>query len=150
MAVPFSFTGVFLALFLSGTEFNVISFIGAIILVGIVVKHSIVLIDFTNLLVARGRSVVVAVKQAGRSRLRPVLMTTLTTLLAMIPLAFSQAEGSEIWAPMGMAVIGGLSVSTLITLVFVPVVYTMFGSRRIKKSRKENRKRLLLEQSNED
>ncbi|MFP4288135.1 MAG: efflux RND transporter permease subunit [Bacteroidales bacterium] len=150
MAVPFSFTGVFLALFLSGTEFNVISFIGAIILVGIVVKNSIVLIDFTNLLVARGRSVVVAVKQAGRSRLRPVLMTTLTTLLAMIPLAFSQAEGSEIWAPMGMAVIGGLSVSTLITLVFVPVVYTMFGSRRIKKSRKENRKRLLLEQSRED
>lgn len=140
MAVPFSFTGVILALFLSGTEFNVIAFIGAIILVGIVVKNSIVLIDFTNLLVARGRSITQAVKEAGRSRLRPVLMTTLTTLLAMIPLAFSNAEGSEIWAPMGMAVIGGLSVSTLITLVFVPVVYALFGSRKIKKERKKNRK----------
>ena len=140
MAVPFSFTGVFLALLISGAEFNVISFIGAIILVGIVVKNSIVLIDYTNLLAARGRSIVTAVKMAGRSRLRPVLMTTLTTLLAMIPLAVSSAEGSEIWQPMGIAVIGGLSVSTLITLVFVPVVYALFGARKVRKARNRTKK----------
>lgn len=145
MAVPFSFTGVFLALLITGAEFNVISFIGAIILVGIVVKNSIVLIDYTNLLVERGKSIITAVKMAGRSRLRPVLMTTLTTLLAMIPLAVSTAEGSEIWQPMGVAVIGGLSVSTLITLVFVPVVYTLFGARKIRKKRRRQRKLMLAE-----
>ncbi len=142
LAVPFSFTGVFIALIVSGGELNVISFIGAIILVGIVVKNSIVLIDYTNLLVARGKSIITSVKMAGRSRLRPVLMTTLTTLLAMIPLAVSTAEGSEIWQPMGVAVLGGLTFSTLITLVFVPVVYTMFGARKIRKERKRNQKLL--------
>lgn len=145
LAVPFSFTGVLLALSISGSELNVISFIGAIILVGIVVKNSIVLVDYTNLLVGRGRSIITAVRMAGKSRLRPVLMTTLTTLLAMIPLAISTAEGSEIWQPMGVAVIGGLSFSTLITLVFVPVVYTLNGARKIKKARKRNRKALLLQ-----
>ncbi|MFW5707951.1 MAG: efflux RND transporter permease subunit, partial [Bacteroidota bacterium] len=145
LAVPFSFTGVFIALLISGAEFNVISFIGAIILVGIVVKNSIVLIDYTNLLVDRGRSIITAVLQAGKSRLRPVLMTTLTTLLAMIPLAISTAEGSEIWQPMGIAVIGGLSFSTLVTLVFVPVVYTLNGARKIKKMKKRNRKMLLAD-----
>ncbi len=133
MAVPFAFTGVMLALFITGMDLNVISLIGGVILVGIVVKNSIVLIDYTNLMVARGNNVVKAVMLAGKSRLRPVLMTTLTTLLAMIPLAASRAEGSEIWAPMGVAVIGGLGFSTLITLVFVPVVYVMFGSRKHRK-----------------
>jgi hydrophobe/amphiphile efflux-1 (HAE1) family protein len=143
IAVPFSFSGVFMALLISGAEVNVISFIGAIILVGIVVKNSIVLIDYTNLMVARGKSIVTAVKTAGKSRLRPVLMTTLTTLLAMIPLAVSTAEGSEIWRPMGIAVIGGLTFSTLITLVLVPIVYTLFGARKVRKSRKSNKKIIL-------
>jgi hydrophobe/amphiphile efflux-1 (HAE1) family protein len=145
MAVPFSFSGVFLALLITGAEINVISVIGAIILIGIVVKNSIVLVDYTNLLVGRGRSIITAVKMAGKSRLRPVLMTTLTTLLAMIPLATSSAEGSEIWQPMGIAVIGGLSVSTLITLVFVPVVYTLNGARKVKKARRRLRKEMLVE-----
>ncbi len=145
MAVPFSFTGVLVALFISGGELNVISIIGSIILVGIVVKNSIVLVDYTNLLVGRGRSIITAVRMAGKSRLRPVLMTTLTTLLAMIPLAISTAEGSEIWQPMGVAVIGGLSFSTLITLVFVPVVYTLNGARKVKKARRRNRKLLLTQ-----
>jgi len=136
MAVPFAFTGVILALFITGMELNVISLIGGVILVGIVVKNSIVLIDYTNLMFARGNHVVKAVMLAGKSRLRPVLMTTLTTMLAMIPLAASRAEGSEIWAPMGVAVIGGLAFSTLITLVFVPVIYVLFGSRKHRK-RKE-------------
>jgi hydrophobic/amphiphilic exporter-1 (mainly G- bacteria), HAE1 family len=89
------------------------------------------------LMYARGLSVVNAVKAAGKSRLRPVLMTTLTTLLAMIPLAAGRGEGSEIWAPMGVAVIGGLAFSTLVTLVFVPVVYALFGQQKIKKERKK-------------
>ncbi|MFO7997458.1 MAG: efflux RND transporter permease subunit [Bacteroidales bacterium] len=138
LAVPFAFTGVMIALFVSGMDLTVISMIGGIILVGIVVKNAIVLVDFTNLMHARGLSVVNAVKAAGRSRLRPVLMTTLTTLLAMIPLAMGRAEGAEVWAPMGVAVIGGLAFSTLITLVFVPVVYALFGSRRIKKQRRQS------------
>jgi hydrophobic/amphiphilic exporter-1 (mainly G- bacteria), HAE1 family len=137
LAVPFAFTGVLLALFVTGHELNVISMIGSIILVGIVVKNGIVLVDYTNLMYARGLSVVNAVKAAGKSRLRPVLMTTLTTLLAMIPLAAGRGEGSEIWAPMGVAVIGGLAFSTLVTLVFVPVVYALFGQQKIKKERKK-------------
>jgi hydrophobic/amphiphilic exporter-1 (mainly G- bacteria), HAE1 family len=135
-AVPFGFTGVLLALYITGMELNVISLIGTVILVGIVVKNSIVLIDYTNLMFARGNSVVQAVMLAGKSRLRPVLMTTLTTLLAMIPLAAGRGEGSEIWAPMGVAVIGGLAFSTMVTLVFVPVIYVLFGSRKHRK-RKE-------------
>ena len=133
VSIPFAFTGVLLALFVTGMELNVISMIGSVILVGIVVKNSIVMIDYTNLLVARGYSVYDSVLQSGKSRLRPVLMTTLTTLLAMIPLAVSRAEGSEIWAPMGVAVIGGLTFSTLITLVLVPVFYFVFGSRKYRK-----------------
>ncbi len=136
LAVPFAFTGVLLALFLTGTELSVISMIGGIILVGIVVKNSIVLVDFTNLMHARGMSVVQSVVTAGKSRLRPVLMTSLTTLLAMIPMVLATGEGSEIWAPMAIAVIGGLAFSTLVTLVFVPVVYTVFGARKVKKARR--------------
>ena len=143
MAVPFAFTGVFMALLISGSELNVMSFIGAIILVGIVVKNGIVLIDYTNLMNARGRSIVTSVVMAGKSRLRPVLMTTLTTVLAMMPLVIATGEGSEMWAPMGVAVVGGLTFSTLITLIFVPVMYVLIGARKIKKRRKQNRKMLL-------
>ncbi len=142
LAVPFAFSGVMIALFITGTELSVISMIGGIILVGIVVKNSIVLIDFTNLMYARGMTIVQSVITAGRSRLRPVLMTTLTTLLAMIPMALSRGEGSEIWAPMAIAVIGGLTFSTLVTLVFVPVVYTMFGARKLKSQRKQAQKQI--------
>ena len=143
MAVPFAFTGVFMALLISGSELNVMSFIGAIILVGIVVKNGIVLIDYTNLMNARGRSIVTSVVMACKSRLRPVLMTTLTTVLAMMPLVIATGEGSEMWAPMGVAVVGGLTFSTLITLIFVPVMYVLIGARKIKKRRKQNRKMLL-------
>jgi len=137
VSIPFAFTGVLLALFITGMELNVISMIGSVILVGIVVKNSIVMIDYTNLLVARGYSIYDSVIMSGSSRLRPVLMTTLTTLLAMIPLAISRAEGSEIWAPMGVAVIGGLTFSTLITLVLVPAFYYVFGSRKYRKDKSE-------------
>ncbi|MFW5793442.1 MAG: efflux RND transporter permease subunit [Bacteroidota bacterium] len=143
LAVPFAFTGVLLALVLTGTELSVIAMIGGVILVGIVVKNSIVLIDFTNLLRARGFTIVQSVIRAGKSRLRPVLMTTLTTLLAMIPMAISTGEGSEIWKPMGIAVIGGLAFSTLITLVFVPVAYAILGIIKMKGQRKKFHKELL-------
>lgn len=135
-SIPFAFTGVLLALFFSGATLNVISIIGAVILVGIAVKNAIVLIDYTNLLRNRGESIIDAVVNAGKSRLRPVLMTTLTTILAMMPLAFSRGEGSEIWQPMAMAVLGGLTVSTLVTLVFIPVIYVVFSGRKAQRTKK--------------
>jgi hydrophobe/amphiphile efflux-1 (HAE1) family protein len=136
IALPFAFTGVFLALFITNTTLNVISFIGSVMLVGIVVKNGIVLVDYTNILRDRGLSLAQAVIKGGRSRLRPVLMTTLTTLLAMVPLSLSTGEGAESWRPMGIAIIGGLLFSTLITMVIVPVIYSIFGAARIKRTRK--------------
>ncbi|HQG53337.1 MAG TPA: efflux RND transporter permease subunit [Bacteroidales bacterium] len=137
-SLPFAFTGVFLALWISGTTLNVISFIGAIMLVGIVVKNGIILVDYTNLLRDRGVFLKSAVVQGGRLRLRPVLMTSLTMILAMIPLVLSKGEGSEIWRPMGISLMGGLTFSTLITLIVIPVIYTIFGAARMKRERKNN------------
>lgn len=136
LSLPFAFTGVFLALFLSGTNLSIIALIGAVMLVGIVVKNGIVLIDYINLNRERGMSISQSVILGGKSRLRPVLMTTLTTLLGMFPMALGIGEGSELWRPMGVAIIGGLSVSTLITLILIPAVYAIFGAAGIKKTRK--------------
>ena len=122
-SIPFAFTGVILALFITGTTLNVIAGLGAVLLIGIVVKNGIVLIDFTNLMRDRGMRLYDAIAAAGKSRLRPVLMTAATTTLGMLPLALSSGEGSEIWSPMGIAVIGGLVFSTIITMVLVPVMY---------------------------
>ncbi len=147
-SIPFAFTGVMLALYFAGATLNVISFIGGIILVGIVVKNAIVMIDYTNLMRNRGLAITQAVLVAGRSRLRPVLMTTLTTLLAMLPLAISSGEGSEIWKPMGIAVIGGLTFSTAVTLILVPIIYTLFGKGKMKKHRKRFKQELALNGNN--
>lgn len=136
LTLPFAFTGVFLMLFITGHTLNLISLIGSVMLVGIVVKNGIVLVDYINLMRDRGLALVQAVIVAGRSRLRPVLMTTLTTALAMIPLAMGIGEGSEIWQPMGISIIGGLMFSTMITLVLIPVVYTLFGAGRMKREKK--------------
>ncbi len=136
LSLPFAFTGVFLALFLTNTPLSLIALIGAVMLVGIVVKNGIVMVDFTNLLRERGLSVSQAVIAAGKSRLRPVLMTTLTTILGMVPLAVGSGEGSAIWKPMGIAIIGGLTFSTILTLVVVPIVYTIFGAAGLRKRRK--------------
>jgi len=133
LSLPFAFTGVFLALYLTNTALSLIALIGAVMLVGIVVKNGIVMVDFTNLLRERGLSVNQAVIEAGKSRLRPVLMTTLTTILGMLPLALGVGEGSEIWQPMGIAIIGGLTFSTALTLVIIPVVYSIFGARAQKR-----------------
>ena len=136
LSLPFAFTGVILALYITGLTLNVISIIGGIMLVGIVVKNAIIMVDFTNLMRDRGHTIVQSVIIAGKSRLRPVLMTTLTTLLAMLPLAISQGEGADMWRPMGVAIIGGLLFSTMVTLIFVPVMYSIFGAARLKKVRK--------------
>ncbi|MCK4990438.1 MAG: efflux RND transporter permease subunit, partial [Bacteroidales bacterium] len=124
-SIPFAFTGVILAHVVTGTTMSVISMVGGVMLVGIVVKNAIVLVDYINLTRARGVELKEAIVESGKSRLRPVLMTSLTTILAMLPLALSTGSGSEIWSPMGIAVIGGLIFSTIVTLVLVPVVYHM-------------------------
>ncbi|MCC9168707.1 efflux RND transporter permease subunit [Pontibacter harenae] len=129
-SLPFAFTGVMLALVATNTRLSVIAFIGGIILVGIVVKNAIVLVDYIQLLRGRGLTLFDSIVESGASRLRPVLMTTLTTLLAMFPLAISKGEGSETWKPMAIAVLGGLTFSTLVTLVFVPVMYAIFHRKR--------------------
>ena len=125
-SIPFAFSGVAIALFLTSTTLSVISGIGAVLLIGIVVKNAIVLVDFINLMRDRGNELYEAIALSGRSRLRPVLMTSLTTILGMLPLSLSTGSGSELWKPMGIAVIGGLIFSTVVTLVIVPVVYAIF------------------------
>jgi HAE1 family hydrophobic/amphiphilic exporter-1 len=126
-SIPFAFSGVAIALFVTHTTLSVISAIGAVMLIGIVVKNAIVLVDFINLMRERGKELYEAIALSGRSRLRPVLMTSATTILGMLPLAMSKGSGSELWSPMGIAVIGGLVFSSLVTLVLVPVVYAMFS-----------------------
>ena len=130
ISIPFAFTGVFFALWISGTSLSLIALIGAIMLVGIVVKNGIVMVDYTNLLVERGSSVAKAAVAAGKSRLRPVLMTSLTTIFGMVPMAMGLGEGSEIWQPMGVSVIGGLTCSTILTLLVLPALYVIFRGRK--------------------
>jgi hydrophobic/amphiphilic exporter-1 (mainly G- bacteria), HAE1 family len=128
-SIPFAFSGVAIALFFTNTALSVISGIGAVMLIGIVVKNAIVLVDFINLMRERGHELYEAIAISGRSRLRPVLMTSATTILGMLPLAISKGSGSELWSPMGIAVIGGLVFSTFVTLIIVPVVYAIFSKR---------------------
>ncbi len=136
-SVPFAFTGVVISLFVTGISFSVVAFLGAVLLVGIVVKNAIVLVDYINITRARGIELREAIVSSGRNRLRPVLMTTLTTLLGLLPLAVSSGEGSEIWRPLGIATIGGLTFSTLITMVLVPVMYSVFETKVKKKKELE-------------
>jgi HAE1 family hydrophobic/amphiphilic exporter-1 len=126
-SVPLAAIGVILVLFLTGTTFSIQSYIGCIMLAGIVVNNAILLVDHTNLLRRRdGLPLREAIEEAGRRRLRPILMTALTTILALLPLALALGEGSESQAPLARAVVGGLASASLITLVFVPVVYSIF------------------------
>ena len=138
-AIPFTFTGAILAFVLTGTYLNVMSFLALVMLMGIVVNNAIVLISYIIILRARGKSMVDAITEAGRDRLRPVLSTTVTTLAGLLPLAISRGEGSETWQPLGITMIGGLSVSTFITMLFVPTLYAVFETHL--KKREEKRKR---------
>ena len=135
-SIPFAFSGVAIALFLTGTALNVISGIGAVLLIGIVVKNAIVLVDFINLMRGRGLELYEAIAVSGKSRLRPVFMTSATTILGMFPLALRLGSGSELWSPMGVAVIGGLIFSTFVTLVLVPVVYAIFVKKGIERRKR--------------
>lgn len=130
-SVPFAFTGVVLGLLIFGVPFGLTAFMGSIMLVGIVVNNAIVLVDYTNLLRARGYELFDAIVTAGRTRLRPVLMTTLTTILGTLPLAVFKGEGSELWRPLGITMLGGLTFSTLITLVLVPTIYSIFEHKKV-------------------
>ena len=132
-SVPFAFVGVFLGLRVTGTPLGVMAMIGILILLGIVVKNGIVLIDYTILCRERGMGVVDASVTAARSRLRPILMTTLTTVLGMLPMALGTGEGSEMWRSLGMTVVWGLTISTLVTLVLIPTVYCVFATRQERK-----------------
>ncbi|HVT45352.1 MAG TPA: efflux RND transporter permease subunit [Thermoanaerobaculia bacterium] len=134
-SIPMAAVGVFITLFLTGTTFNIQSYIGMVMLAGIVVNNAIVLVDYTNLLRRRDAfPLIEAVIEGGRRRLRPILMTTATTLLALIPLSLALGEGSEVQAPMARAVVGGLFVSTFVTLFLVPVVYTGLAEWQLARS----------------
>ena len=131
-SVPFAISGVIFALWIAGRSLDMVGALGVVLLIGIVVKNGIVLVDYINLMRERGHEVNTAIQMSGRSRLRPVLMTAFTTILGMIPMAVSAGEGAEMWQPLGIVVIGGLTVSTFLTLFIVPVLYglmTRHGDR---------------------
>ncbi len=131
--IPLAIIGVVWALFITNTTLSVVAMIGIILLVGIVVNNAIVLLDYVKQLRARGLGVQEAVQRASLRRMRPILMTAMTTILAMVPLALEIGTGAELWSPMARSVIGGLAVSTLLTLLIIPVLYTVFadlGARR--------------------
>ena len=145
ISVPFAISGVIIALCCTGTSLNIMSILGVIMLLGIVVKNGIVLIDYTQLLRERGFGLIQSSVLAARSRLRPILMTTLTTILGMVPMAVSQGVGAEMWRPLGISVIGGLTVSTILTLIYVPSMFCIFGSVGIKRQRVALRKKRELD-----
>ena len=122
-SVPFALSGVIIALWITGRSLDMVGALGVVLLVGIVVKNGIVLVDYINLMRERGYELNTAIQMSGRSRLRPVLMTAFTTILGMVPMAVSAGEGAEMWQPLGIVVIGGLTVSTFLTLYIVPVLY---------------------------
>ena len=137
--VPFALSGVILALWITGVSLDMIGALGIVLLVGIVVKNGIVLVDYINLMRERGHDLNEAIQMSGQSRMRPVLMTAFTTILGMVPMAVSQGEGAEMWRPLGIVVIGGLTVATFLTLYIVPVIYGAMSKKgerdKIKKVR---------------
>ena len=128
-SVPLGVIGVLLALWLTGTTLSMNSFMGIIMMVGIVVSNGVLLVDFANVLRRRGMPLPRPCSRAGRTRLRPILMTTLATIVGLLPMALGIGEGSETNAPLARAVIGGLTVSTVFTLFLVPTLYTMLEER---------------------
>ena len=136
ISIPFSFTGSILSLLMFGHPLNVMGIIGGIMLIGIVVKNGIILIEYINVNRDRGLSITYSVVDAGRSRLRPILMTAATTGLGMLPLALALGQGSEFWQTMGISVIGGLVLSTVLTLVIVPTLYAIFAMRGVVNNRR--------------
>ena len=137
-SLPFALVGVIFGLWISNTAMGVMGLLGILMLVGIVVNNGIVLVDYTRLLVGRDYSILDAAVAAGRSRMRPILMTTLTTVLGMVPMAVGNGVGSEMWNSLGMTVAWGLSFSTLITLFLIPVLFSVFAlSNERRKAKRE-------------
>ena len=136
-SVPFAFVGVLMGLVFTGTPLGAMGMIGILILMGIVVKNGIVLIDYTILMRERGHSIAEASVIAAKSRLRPILMTTLTTVLGMVPMAIGTGEGAEMWRSLGMVVAWGLTVSTLVTLVIIPTLYASLASMQERRAAKK-------------
>jgi len=131
-SIPFAAIGVILVLFITGTNISVPVFIGIIMLAGIVVNNAIVLVDYINLMRSQGMDVREAILEGGRRRLRPIMMTTLTTVFALVPLSLGIGSGAEMQAPMARTVIGGLSVASLFTLFFIPTLYSLLESARVR------------------
>jgi len=140
LSLTFGLAGVFLALMITGQPISLMAMIGMVMLIGIVVKNGIVFIDYVNLNRERGMAIDRAVVASGRSRLRPILMTTATAVLGMIPMAIPRGTGSEMWQPMGITVVGGLTFSTILTLLYVPALYSIFGSVGVTRTRRKLRK----------
>ena len=128
ISIFFALTGAVLALLITGENIDMVGMLGLVLLIGIVVKNGIVLVDYINLMRERGIELNEAIALSGQSRLRPIMMTAFTTILGMIPMATSRAEGSEMWTTLGIVVIGGLTISTIVTLIVVPVLYGGFQS----------------------
>ena len=150
MAIPFAISGVIIALWITNTSLDMIGALGVVMLVGIVVKNGIVLVDYINLMRDRGYELNEAIALSGQSRLRPVLMTAATTILGMLPMALSRSEGSEMWIPMGIVVIGGLLVSTVVTLLVVPVLYSIMSRHGERDKEDEVRKSFIFFDMDED
>ena len=150
LAIPFAITGVILALWITGTTLDMIAALGIVMLLGIVVKNGIVLVDYINLMRDRGHELSDAIALSGRSRLRPVMMTAMTTILGMLPMALSRGEGSEMWHPLGIVVIGGLLVSTFVTLIVVPVFYAVLSKNSDRNKQERNRRNFIFMQLSPD
>ncbi len=145
-SVPFALSGVIIALWITHRSLDMIGALGLVLLVGIVVKNGIVLVDYINLLRERGYELNQAIQMAGRSRIRPVLMTAFTTILGMVPMAVSKGEGAEMWQPLGIVVIGGLTVSTFLTLFIVPVLYGAMSRHGDREKTEKLRKKFIFMQ----
>lgn len=143
--IPLSLIGVIVLYTITGETYSLLTAVGLVMLAGIIVNNGIVLVDYTNLLRKRGRTIHEAVIEAGGNRLRPILMTTLTTILGLIPMAFFAGEGAELVSPIGKSVIGGLSVGALLTLFLIPVIYEIFNrmseKQRLKKELRRQKRR---------
>src|SRR5699024_538936 len=138
-SMPATVIGVVGGLLISGLSFSIPAFIGLIMLAGIVVNNSIILVDYINILRDRGMDRFEAIIEAGRSRLRPILMTTLTTILAMVPLGLALGEGAEMQQPLAVTIIFGLGISSIFTLLLIPVVYTLFDDLTAKITRRNKK-----------
>jgi HAE1 family hydrophobic/amphiphilic exporter-1 len=149
-SVFFALSGIILALYITGVTLDMIGALGAIMLVGIVVKNGIVLVDYTNLMRDRGYELNEAIALSGQSRLRPVLMTAITAIFGMIPMAISSGAGSEMWRPMGIVIIGGLTVSTFLTLIIVPVLYGIMSKRGERSDAKRKEKEFIFMKISDD